>query len=954
MSEQKGTLYLKHTQIIIHWTDGRQETVRLGDVTRIGRGKSGNDIAVPEVFQSISRRHLEIRRENDGYRLLDLGSRNGVLINGVYVKDTYLSDGDEIRIGQDDQGHDIRIEFQLGSESFLAGLKAEEQVTIPPSAGLASESPLNTPHFKVRWHNGRTNSFPILKDRIVIGRGPNADLRLPETLRFVSGQHVEVLNREAGFLIRDLNSTNGTLLNNQLLQPGQFYPLVHEAIIRFGDDEYGISVGFTFINAKSSTGSMDGFLQAAPATEVAKIKQVLIGRLPTCNLILDHAEVSRRHALIRQIEDKYFIEDLHSSNGTLVNDRPIKRAELYDGDLIQISNFLLLFQDGQLVPYQSNGVRLDVVGLSKDVKTKNGTRPLLDNINLSVLPREFVALVGGSRTGKSTLLKALLGIHRSQGRILLNGHDFYKEYENFRSQLGYVPNSAILHVTLTVETALDYAARLRLPANLTAEERRSRIEAVLETVSMNLPAIKNTRIANLSAEQHKRISIAAELLADPKLIYLDEITSGLDPGLEKKMMHTLRRIADEGRTVVLVTDATHNILQTDHIAFLSEGKLVYFGPSEETLKFFEVEDFADIYETVEYKGDEWRKIFEEKKPQQHKKYILDRQKSLAATPKRPLPRSHLSIIDYFHQLLVLTQRAFSLLASDPFKLSLMLLLLPVTAILQLILAKPDILTGNLAILANPVGMAKTMLESYIPFPYTNIFIFLIGLEAVFTGLFLPLHELVKERSIFRRERMVNLKASSYLLSKVLVYSVFAFIQVLLYLIIISFGVDIPKLGLYFNGSMELFITVYLTIMAGISFGLIISAISKSSEMAIYILGIALLLQFFFAGALFDLRGSLFEPLSNLSITRWSLTALGVTIDMNRIAGSTIICNNMPENSLDPNSALKTVCLNYPKARVDLPLDYGNAQLIGSWKVLVGMTFLFLGITWLLLRRADST
>ena len=67
--ERKGTLYLKHTQIVIHWADGRLETVRLGDVTRIGRGKNGNDIAIPEVFQSVSRRHLEIRGEKDGYRV---------------------------------------------------------------------------------------------------------------------------------------------------------------------------------------------------------------------------------------------------------------------------------------------------------------------------------------------------------------------------------------------------------------------------------------------------------------------------------------------------------------------------------------------------------------------------------------------------------------------------------------------------------------------------------------------------------------------------------------------------------------------------------------------------------------------------------------------------------------------------------------------------------------------
>ena len=953
MAERKGTLLLKHTQIVIHWTDGTQEVFRLGEVTRIGRGKTGNDISIPEVFQSVSRRHLEIRHENDGYRLVDLGSRNGVLLNGVYIKDTSLRDGDEIRIGQNNQGQDIRIEFQMGSESILAGIQMDGNITSHPSAGLTGESPANIPHFRVRWHNGRTNYFPVMRERIVIGRGPEADLRIPETFPFVSGQHVEVLHRQEGYFIRDLNSTNGTLLNNQLIQPGQYYPLVNEAIIRFGDDEYGISIGFTFINPTEQTRQMDGFLQAAPATQIAKAQHVLIGRQPSCNIVLDHPEVSRRHALVRQMEDRYFIQDLESSNGTLVNDQPIKEVELHNGDLIQISTFLLLFQDGQLIPYQSSGMRLDVLGLSKDIKTKAGGRRILDDINLTLLPREFVALVGGSGAGKSTLLNALVGIRRGQGQVKLNGHDFYREYESFRSQLGYVPQSDILHASLTVEVALDYAARLRLPASLTPNERRGRIDTVLDTVSMNTPAIRRTRISDLSGGQRKRVSIAAELLADPKLIYLDEATSGLDPGLEKKMMHTLRRMADEGRTVMLVTHATNNIVQTDHVAFLSEGKLVYFGPSEETLKFFEVDEFADIYESIDYKGEEWRKVFEEKKPAQHKKYVEDRQGSLATVPRRKLPKVGFSLVDFFRQLLVLTQRSLSVLASDPVTLFLMLLLFPVTATLQLVIARPDILTGDPAILADPVAAARRMMESYTPFPHTNTFVFVMGLEAVLTGLFVPSNNLVRERSIFLRERMVNLKVLPYLLSKALIYSVFVIVQVVLYLLIISLGVDIPEQGLYFNGHVELFITLYLTMMAGISFGLIISAVSRSTEMAIYILTMLLFFQFFFAGAVFDLRGNRFESLSYLSTTRWSLTALGVTIDMDKIAESTVLCNEVPENPLDPGSALKTICFNYPDAKEDLRLNYGEEQLLVSWGVLIGMTILFLGVTWLLLSKQDS-
>jgi hypothetical protein len=405
--------------------------------------------------------------------------------------------------------------------------------------------------------------------------------------------------------------------------------------------------------------------------------------------------------------------------------------------------------------------------------------------------------------------------------------------------------------------------------------------------------------------------------------------------------------------VVLITHATDNIVQTDHVAFLSEGKLVYFGPSEKALEFFEVEEFADIYERIDRKGEEWRQVFHEKKPEQYQKYVRDRKKSLQSTPKRVLPKVKFGIADFFRQLLVLTQRSLSVLFSDPITLFLMLLLFPVTATLQLVIAKPDILTGNLSILADPVTAAKTLLESYTPFPGTNTFVFVMGLEAVLTGLFVPSNDLVKERSIFLRERMVNIKVLPYLLNKILIYSVFVVIQVLLYIFILSFGMDFPEKGLYFNGTLEIFITLYLTMMAGITFGLIISAVSRSTEMAIYILTMLLFFQFFFAGAVFDLRGNKFEPMSYFSTTRWSLTALGVTIGMDEIAESTILCNEVPSNPLDPNSATKTVCFHYPDATDDLRLNYADDQLLRSWTVLIGMSLLFLTVTWFLVGRTDS-
>ena len=949
--ERKGTFLLKHTQLILTWPDGREQRLPLvNDVTRIGRGEQ-NELAVPQEYKSISRQHLEIRREGAQYIASDLGSANGIFLNGAKVDKAQLNDNDEIRIGLAEHGQELCIRFQLGTEGLLDA--TESVKTDISTLGLATAAPSGIPHLSIRWPNGGTNFFSINKKITLVGRSPEADLRIPEGFSFVSSQQFELRRGENAFTITDLNSTNGTLLNSSPLTPGAPADLHDNAIIRIGDDSFGISLGLTFFDPREPALPLQGYLMTAAATLLDQAKPITIGRLPDNDIQLDASDVSRHHAMITKHVQAYILKDLDSRNGTFVNEQLVQSAELRDGDLIRIGNFLLTFQDGQVTPYQSSGMRMDVSNLSKDVSTRNGKHRILDNINLSVLPREFVAIVGGSGAGKTTLLNALVGIRPGDGQVQLNGQDFYKEYEHFRAQLGYVPQNDILHTSLTVENALDYAARLRLPASISASERERRIAAVLETVSMNTDAIRKTRIGDLSGGQRKRVSIAAELLADPKLIYLDEATSGLDPGLEKKMMHTLRRMADEGRTVMLITHATDNIVQTDHVAFISQGRLVFFGPSQEALDFFEVEEFADIYEKIERSGEQWRQVFEHDKPEAFQNYVQARKATALALPKRELPRIRFGPGGLIRQFIVLTQRSISVLFSDPITLALMLLLLPLTGTLQLIIGSKEVLTGNPSILADPVAAAKTLVENYAPFARTNTFVFVMGLEAVLTGLFVPSNDLVKERSIYLRERMVNLKVLPYLLSKAAIYSIFVVIQVFLYLLILSLGVNFPAHGLYFNGTFELFITLFLTMMAGITFGFIISAVSRNTEMAIYILTMMLFFQFFFAGTVFDLRGNAFEPMSYFTTTRWSLTALGVTIDMPKIVESTILCSDVPENPLDPNSGAKTVCQNYSDAKDDLMLNYSNPMLLKSWGVLLGMSVLFLILTGVLLERTKA-
>jgi hypothetical protein len=292
--------------------------------------------------------------------------------------------------------------------------------------------------------------------------------------------------------------------------------------------------------------------------------------------------------------------------------------------------------------------------------------------------------------------------------------------------------------------------------------------------------------------------------------------------------------------------------------------------------------------------------------------------------------------------------------SDWFTMALMLLLFPLTATLQLMISTSNILIGDPSILADPVGLARTMTESYVPFANLNTFVFVMGLEAVLVGMYVPSNELIKERNVYLRERMVNLKVLPYLFSKVAVFTLFAAIQTILYLVVLSLGVELPEQGLYFSGPIELFITLFLTMIAGMGIGFVVSAVSRSSDMAIYVLVILLFFQFFFAGTVFDMRENAAEPLSYLTATRWSLTALGVTIDMEEQVEATIICNpliDVPSNG--GNQPGIPNCSNYPDATSDLMLPYGDEKLALSWIILISMALITIMVTGFLIKRLDA-
>nr|MBA2544304.1 ATP-binding cassette domain-containing protein [Deltaproteobacteria bacterium] len=632
-----------------------------------------------------------------------------------------------------------------------------------------------------------------------------------------------------------------------------------------------------------------------------------IGRAGT-DIVLAQPLVSRRHADLRWQDGKHVLIDRDSPNGTFVNGERVKGSRpLAPGDIVQIGTFRLTYDGDSLDSFDQRGaIRLDASAVERSV----GNRQLLAPTTLSIEPCELVAIVGGSGAGKSTLMTALCGFQRaSSGKIALNGDDLYAGYEAYRSIIGFVPQDDTLHRTLSVNRALQHAARLRLPSDTTDEEIAKRIVSVLDTVEMTDHADK--RIDQLSGGQRKRVSIACELLADPVLLFLDEPTSGLDPGLERKLMYTLRALADGGRTVIVITHATTNITICDHIAFLTGGKLAYFGPPSQALEYFGVADFADVYTSTE--GDERAASWAERYrgSLQHQKYAVERP---ARAPDGPsieqraeaVKRAQSSTHSSLRQLAILCRRYVELILADRKNLALLLLQAPVIGVLLALVSKSDSLVGARI-------EAKKL-------------VFMLATTGVWFGVINAAREICKESAVLRRERLAGLRAGPYLASKLIVLFGLVLVQSALLLGVIAVRCKLPGDGVVMPAPLELFLTIAFSGLAGIALGLCVSAVASTPDKATSLIPIVLVPQVLFSGIMFGLHG--IPKLASYAVpARAAVDAMSATLDTNAL--TTPLFVPLPP---EPQYA------------------HEAAVLLGGWGLLWTQALVFTLLAWLALRR----
>ena len=506
------------------------------------------------------------------------------------------------------------------------------------------------------------------------------------------------------------------------------------------------------------------------------------------------------------------------------------------------------------------------------VKVAHG-KVLLDHVSFPVPEPCLVGVIGPSGSGKSILLGALTGMRPADtGTVLFDNLDLYQHYAELRDRVGLVPHGNALHTQLTVRHILRYAAELRFPADASRGELDHRVDEVLSELGLSRHA--NVRLGRLSGGQLKRVDIAQELLTKPSLLFVDEPASGLDPGLDTRMMEWMRDLALDGQTVIVVTHNVGNLDKCDRLlVIIPGGKVAFYGPPAEGLSYFGKPGWAEVFQAFErYPDRDWAAEFAASPA--HARYVTVPRPRPAEGPgqRRQPPEAPPSRRrGTMGQLATLTRRYVRLIAAN-------------RGYLTFIGLMPVILGVVIRLFPSRLGLAGA--------PGTNqdaqaLLLTLVSC-ACLSGAASSVRELVGERRIYARERAAGLSCSAYVFSKLLVLGVISIVQSVVLVLLGVAGRPIPPSGAFLAGGpfVELLLAVAAIAVASMCLGLLVSCLVSTPEKAVISLVPLTLAQIVLSGGALSLTGKVgLAQLAWMAPARWGFGAVAATANLNAITPS---------------------------------------------------------------------
>ncbi|HEX4338192.1 MAG TPA: FHA domain-containing protein [Polyangiaceae bacterium] len=536
-------------------------------------------------------------------------------------------------------------------------------------------------------------------------------------------------------------------------------------------------------------------------------------------------------------------------------------------------------------------------------------KTLLDHVSFKALPGDFIALMGPSGAGKTTLLLTLNGyLPPSAGQVRVNGEDLYAIYDNLRGSIGYVPQDDIVHPELTVWEAVRYSARFRLPPDYSEDEIDRRVSTTLS--QLGLEGVAHLQIGKpekkvLSGGQRKRVNIAMELVTDPVIMFLDEPTSGLaadDTTALVDLLHTLAKAT--GKTIIAtIHQPAKDEFEKFNLALIlgPGGITMFFGPTKpDAYRFFGsylerigktnvVDNPRDMFDMLNQRekpiwervraenpssprsvsrqaaAREWNaEFFNDANPTFQQMYAGKRAVG-EGTSSQGVTRTPPKTTGQFG---LLFSRYMRIKSRDVSGTAIMLAQAPIIGILLSLVfggqkdAVPFWCLGALQELATRSGQAETgndTLKNMIATPDHTGPIFFLVVSAVWFGTSNAAREIVSERAIYVRERMVNLKLWNYVVSKFVLLSLFCVVQCTILLTIVFFALG-------FRGGFGAFLvslgTLIATAMNSVALGLFVSALVTSSEASMALTPIALIPQV--------VLGGLMVPMTTNPMLKWPM------------------------------------------------------------------------------------
>ena len=880
-------------------------------IVRVGRDPVDCQIVFDnQRFPMVSRKHGELRWEGSRWVLWDLNSSYGTYLNSQRISQpSPVSVGDLLQFGT--QGPILRVVWFEVSAGSVGNVHPQQNIpqnpyqsqplspqhqpygTQPPMqqqplSPIAQQSQpisgISSAPAQLDFVKSATHSAPfrIAKPQIWLGRDPSCDIIFEPNAIMVSRKHAQIVDNNGNYLLNDNNSFNGTLVNDVRISAQT--PIYH-------DDEIQLGMGGPIVRFNSPTrvapkgasragqravaagqaGDLSNFDDGAgdaSKTMVANLgnisqnmsldtsvqptllmsiafgnkQELTIGRAEDNDIRLDGLQISNQHAKLLKTNTGISIEDLNSTNGIYVNGSRISRQGIFPNDHILIGSFLLqVDQAGNFGVFDTRSkTRIDSVNITKEVKNRSGGGliKLLDDVSLSIMPNEFVGLLGPSGAGKSTLMDAMNGMRpASGGSVLINNLDLYEHLDSLKQSIGYVPQDDIIHRELTVYRTLYYVAKLRLSGDVNKKEINQIIDEVMDVTGLS--ERRDVPINQLSGGQRKRVSIAVELVTKPSVIFLDEPTSGLDPATEEKIMILFRQIAESGRTVILTTHAMENVKLFDKIVLLMRGKLAFYGKPDEALAHLGAASFKELYDKLEEPieqrsknggnihqvteqvAEDWKQKFIQ--TPQYKKNVHEPLKQLGSVQSQGVQKkSRLGIFGSIRQFLTLSRRYWEVLFRDKLNLFILFAQSPIIAILVYFVMGDN----------QPRDFAY----------------FVLSLVAVWFGTSVSAREIIRERPVYNRERMVNLGLLPYVGSKIFVLGFIVGLQCLMLFVPLKL-MDLVGL-MPMPGELlgiPQFWVMLITAAVGIALGLLISALVKTSEMATSLVPLILIPQILFSG-----------------------------------------------------------------------------------------------------------